>query len=115
MTAFVRAPRSSRSLGAGVLKVGPLADLQVGRAKLVHHGKVSIWVVRTGEDALIGLSAVCTHLRCILTWDEQQRIFLCPCHDGSFDLNGNVLGGPPPRSLRRHEVETQLGQIYVHL
>ena len=113
--AFVGAPRSSRSLTETVLKAGSLDDLPVGAAERLEHGKDPIWVIRTGEDELVGLSGVCTHMRCILDWDPEQRILNCPCHDGSFDLNGNVLGGPPPRPLRRHKVETQLGQIYVHL
>ena len=113
--AFVGAPRSPRSLTETVLKAGSVDDLPAGKAKLLEHGKDPIWVIRTGEDELIGLSGVCTHMRCILDWDPEQRILICPCHDGSFDLNGNVLGGLPPRPLRRHKVETQLGQIYVHL
>ncbi len=115
VTAFVGAPHSPRSLTETVLKAGPVDDLQVGQAKLVRHGKDPIWVIRTGEETLIGLAGVCTHMRCILNWDGAEQILLCPCHDGSFDRNGNVLGGPPPRALKRHRVETQLGQIYVHL
>lgn len=113
--AFVRAPRAARSLAERVIKVGTLESLPVGQARLVHHGKEPLWVVRVGEDTLVGLSAVCTHMRCIVTWDGDQQILNCPCHDGSFDLNGNVLHGLPPRPLKRFKVETQLGQIYVHL
>ena len=113
--AFVRSPRPARSLTERVIKIGTLESLPVGQAKLVQHGREPIWVVRTEETELVALSAVCTHLHCILTWDPDKRILACPCHDGSFDLNGNVLGGPPPRPLHRHRVETQLDQIYVHL
>jgi len=113
--AFVGAPRSPRTLTETVLKAGPLESLPVGQAMLVHRGRTPIWVIRTAEDTLIGLSAVCTHLHCILTWDGDQQRLNCPCHDGAFDLNGNVLAGPPPQPLKRYEVESQLGQIYVHL
>ncbi len=115
IAAFVKSPHSSRSLTEKVLTIGPLESLPVGRAKLVHHGREPIWVIRISDENLVGLSAVCTHLRCVLTWDQAQQILLCPCHEGSFDLNGNVLAGPPPRPLRQHQVETQLGQVYVHL
>ena len=51
------------------------------------------------------VSAVCTHLRCILNYDRERHGFICPCHAGRFDLAGNVLGGPhrgrwPPTPCR---------------
>jgi len=113
--AFVRPPRSSRSLTERVLEVGDAESLAVGQGKLVRHGSEPIWVVRRDQDNFVGLSGVCTHMHCVLKWSEEQQILLCPCHDGSFDINGNVLGGPPQRALARHSVESQLGKIYVHL
>ena len=72
-------------------------------------------MVRTDEDTLVGLAGVCTHLHCVLTWNADQRSLLCPCHEGAFDINGNVRMGPPSRPLRRYRVETQLGEIHLHL
>lgn len=112
---FVKAPRSRRSLAERVIKIGAVSEFPVGSARLVRHGREPIFVVRTGEDTLVGLSAVCTHLHCILTWNEADGVLRCPCHDGAFDLNGNVLHGPPPRPLQKYRVDTQLGEIYVHL
>jgi cytochrome b6-f complex iron-sulfur subunit len=115
VAAFLKPPRARESLADRIIRVGPLDSLPVGHAQLVRHGREPIYVVRTGEDRLIGLSAICTHLRCVLTWDGDRRLLQCPCHDGAFDLNGNVLKGPPPGPLRRHRVETRLGEIFVHL
>lgn len=112
---FLKPPRSRSSLGERVIKVGPIDSLPVGRGRLVRHGREPIFVVRTDETTLVGLSAVCTHLHCILTWDHDRAELACPCHNGTFDVNGNVLVGPPKRPLKRFRVETQLGQIYVHL
>ncbi len=115
VAAFLKPPRSRQSLGERVIKVGAESDLQPGQALLVRHGREPIFVVRTAAGALIGLSGVCTHVHCVLAWDRQHQQLACPCHDGAFDLNGNVLRGPPPRSLQRFRVETRLGQIYLHL
>jgi len=111
---FLKPPRSRQSLGERVIRVGPLESIPVGQARLVRHGRKPIFVVRTDEHTVVGLSGVCTHLHCVLTWNEEQRQLVCPCHEGAFDLNGNVLKGPPPRSLERYQVQTQLGQVYLH-
>ena len=113
--AFLKPPRSRQSLTDRLIRVGPLDSLPPGTATLVRHGREPIWVIRTGDDALVGLAGVCTHLHCVLDWDAANRVLDCPCHNGSFDLNGNVLSGPPPEPLTRYRVETRRGEIYVHL
>ena len=50
------------------------------------------------EDLLI-LNSRCTHLGCTVNWKAEDKVFLCPCHDAKFSLEGTVLGGPPPRPL----------------
>ncbi len=112
---YLKPPRSRGSLAERVLKAGPLDTLATGEARMVRHGREPIFVVRVDEETLVGLSGVCTHLRCVLRWSGEEGALVCPCHEGAFDLNGNVLRGPPPRPLRRHRVESQLGEIYVQL
>ena len=112
---FLKPPRSRESLGQGVLKVGPESSFLPGQARLIRHGREPVFVVRTAAGELIGVSAVCTHLHCVLDFDPTQARLACPCHEGSFDLSGNVLSGPPPRSLKTYRVETRLGQVYLHL
>ena len=50
------------------------------------------------------LSNICTHLGCRTHWNEAGYIY-CPCHDGRFDVEGNVVAGPPPRPLKRVEFQ----------
>jgi cytochrome b6-f complex iron-sulfur subunit len=115
VASFLKPPPSGHGFAEHVLKLGPLDSLTRGEARLVRHGDRPIVVVRTADDSLVGLSAVCTHLNCVLTWDSAEGILLCPCHDGSFDINGNVLGGPPPRPLERYRVEVRLGEVFLYL
>jgi Rieske Fe-S protein len=62
------------------------------------------FVIRKSEspDGIIILDSRCTHLGCTVNWKEDERVFLCPCHDASFDAEGAVIDGPPPRPLDRH-------------
>ncbi len=85
-------------------------------------------VVRTfqdlsGHDVLLvetpagyrALSTTCTHLGCHVHWEPEHPRFYCPCHDAVFDVDGNVVSGPPPRPLARYDVEEESGAIYVIL
>jgi len=72
-----------------------------------------IYVKRTQGDEVVAISAGCSHLGCIVSWDEQQNIFKCPCHEGRFDADGNVISGPPPAALKRHPAKVVDGKILV--
>jgi cytochrome b6-f complex iron-sulfur subunit len=115
VTSFLKPPRSRSDIAERVIRAGSVDSIAVGDAKLVQHGSEPIWLVRLDEETFVGLSGVCTHFRCILEWAAEEKSLVCPCHDGAFDLNGNVLKGPPPRALKRYRVRTQLGEIYVHV
>ncbi|HEY3312373.1 MAG TPA: ubiquinol-cytochrome c reductase iron-sulfur subunit, partial [Anaerolineales bacterium] len=62
------------------------------------------FVIRRSEDPkdILILSSRCTHLGCTVSWKDDAREFICPCHDAKFDEQGNVLDGPPPRPLNRY-------------
>ena len=65
-----------------------------------------------GGDIAV-LSDVCTHLSCKVRWHPEQSAFLCPCHSGVFDRQGNVLQGPPPRPLDRFEARVENDQLMI--
>ena len=64
---------------------------------------------------LYAFSAVCTHLGCLVHWDGATKRFICPCHHGVYDVEGNVVSGPPPRPLQRIKVTTEGDQVFVFL
>ena len=111
---FMTAPHSGHDIVDRVLEVGSVDDLEVGQAELIRAGRDPLFVVRISETEFVGLSGVCTHLRCVLRWNADTQVFTCPCHNGVFDVQGNVIKGPPRRPLQRYQVETQLGTIYLH-
>ena len=65
-----------------------------------------------GRDFAV-MSNVCTHLACRVRWIDERQEFFCPCHNGVYDKQGNVLAGPPPRPLDRYEVKIENDDIYI--
>jgi len=71
------------------------------------------YLKRENGGQIVAISAGCTHLGCIVTWDEAEKIFKCPCHDGRFDVDGRVISGPPPAPLKRHKTRIDNGKIFL--
>ena len=96
----------------------PAAD----RDQIPRNGGI-IAHLPTGHVALVDVqgevrafSAVCTHLGCIVRWQpDANYVWFCPCHKGTYDRDGKVVSGPPPRPLRPYAVTVRDGKVFVTL
>lgn len=60
------------------------------------------WAVyRDKNGGLHCLSAVCTHLGCLVEWNGIEQSWDCPCHGSRFDTEGKILNGPAPSPLAK--------------
>jgi Rieske Fe-S protein len=74
-----------------------------------------VYLVRTGPDDVRALQSTCTHLGCRTSYDRKTRRILCPCHGGVFDVQGNVLDGPPPAPLPALTTKIEDGHVLVQV
>jgi glycine/D-amino acid oxidase-like deaminating enzyme/nitrite reductase/ring-hydroxylating ferredoxin subunit len=84
-----------------------IEDLTAGAGAVVdtHHGKAAIWRDDNGE--LHAVSPVCTHLGCLVQWNNAERSWDCPCHGSRFDCDGTVLDGPAVMPLEPIEMRDE--------
>ena len=105
-------PRSAAAGGGDErVNAGPAQNLPVGAGKKVVYKSNPVWVIHA-PFGFVALSAVCTHLGCIVEYDP-KRLIWCPCHAATFDLRGNVMGGPAPRPLPSYRVAVVGGNVIV--
>ncbi len=90
----------------------PLSELPVGGVKYTTYGGTPIIVTRSAES-IKAFSLVCTHLGCIVQWQEGTKEFYCPCHDGKFDQFGEVIAGPPPVPLEQFPVTVEDDRVII--
>lgn len=85
--------------GEAARVVIPVAEVLEGEAKFLEYAGAAAIVVHKRGGGIEVLSAICTHLGCIVQWEIKTQDFLCPCHGGHYSADGSVTGGPPPRPL----------------
>lgn len=73
--------------------------------------------VRHSNDGFSALSGVCTHMGCILQWNDGARTFDCPCHGGRFAEDGNTASASPIayRPLPSLKTKVEDGQVWVYV
>ena len=72
-----------------------------------------LYVFRRNESGVRVFSDICTHLGCRITWHPNEEHYISPCHDGHFDIVGNVVSGPPPRPLDEFITRIENGNLIV--
>ena len=106
-------PERSAIGGGGRVEVGPATDFPPNQGKIVPVNDKPVMVVNTGNQ-IKAYSGVCTHLGCIVEFDQARQFILCPCHDGRFNaMNGAVISGPVPAPLPTLTVIVDAGTVYV--
>ncbi len=98
-------PESSRRA-----KLGPLSLYRGVAVTPVPEER--LWIL-SDDKGLYAISAVCTHLGCVVSRQEEGGFF-CPCHGSRFDSQGNVVKGPAPKALLHMDLSiTPDGQLLV--
>ena len=69
--------------------------------------------VRTPAGDLRAVSAICTHLACIVQYRSDLTHIWCACHNGHFDLNDRNIAGLPPRPLEQFSVNVRGDRLVV--
>lgn len=92
------------------VKLGPLS--QFAGVPVTPVPEHRLWIF-SDESGLYAMSAVCTHLGCIVQSQGEEGYF-CPCHGSRFDRSGRPVAGPAPGPLNNLKLSSSAdGQLVV--
>jgi glycine/D-amino acid oxidase-like deaminating enzyme/nitrite reductase/ring-hydroxylating ferredoxin subunit len=79
-------------------------EVAPGAGAVMRRGLSKVALYRDDAGALHEFSAVCTHLGCVVAFNDKERSWDCPCHGSRFDpTDGHVLNGPAISGLEPAE------------
>ena len=74
-------------------------QIKPGEGAVIRRGLNKVAVYRNAEGGFCALSAVCPHLKAIVSWNNKEKTWDCPAHGSRFTPTGQVLNGPANSSL----------------
>jgi menaquinol-cytochrome c reductase iron-sulfur subunit len=107
------------------IRVGSTSKVEIGTPTLFKiktqqttgwistEEELSFYVLTEDGRNYVVMSNICTHLGCRVRWIAEKDQFFCPCHNGVFDKNGDVVSGPPPKPLNQFEVKVENNEIFI--
>jgi glycine/D-amino acid oxidase-like deaminating enzyme/nitrite reductase/ring-hydroxylating ferredoxin subunit len=70
-----------------------------GEGKVIEYRGSKVAASRDANGALTLRSAVCTHMGCLVGWNQAEQTWDCPCHGSRFTTKGKVISGPAEAPL----------------
>jgi cytochrome b6-f complex iron-sulfur subunit len=106
-------PRRKQNTGEESIMIaaGPADAFSTGSVTAFVKGK--FYLCRLEDGGFMALSRQCTHLGCTVPWDDEKKLFICPCHSSIFDIRGNVVRSPAPRALDTYAVSIINNRVMV--
>ena len=78
-----------------------LRSIKRGEGKILERNGEQVAASRNNDGSVTMVSAICTHMGCLVDWNEAERTWDCPCHGSRFTPKGAVIGGPAETPLAR--------------
>ena len=85
----------------------PEKDLSVikeNNGGIIKVNGTSVGIYKNSEGDVFAVNPTCTHLGCLLTWNNLDKTWDCPCHGSRFDYTGKNLYDPAFKDLDRYEI-----------
>lgn len=92
--------------------VAKLDELPPGTGKTFQLGENRVFVLNVNGN-LTAMSAVCTHLGCLVQWKPDENLVFCACHGARYTSKGEIVRGPQPAPLAPFGVRVENGEIII--
>lgn len=75
---------------------------ETGQILEIDGEKVGVY--KDIEGKAFAVKPVCTHLGCILNWNNADKTWDCPCHGSRFDHTGKNINNPAIKNLEKVDI-----------
>jgi Rieske Fe-S protein len=96
------------------VQVPVIADLTDAWNREPNQPVGAVYLRKVADGAVECFNAICPHAGCFVGYSADRRVFQCPCHTSSFELDGQrILPSPSPRDMDSLQVELKEGEVWV--
>lgn len=75
------------------------ADVEKDTGHVLEYNGQKVGVYKDASGKIFAVKPICTHLGCLLSWNNLDKTWDCPCHGSRFDYMGHQLYNPAIRDL----------------
>lgn len=87
-------------------EVNSVDEIPPGEGAVIAHGMSHAAVYKDNNGQIFQCSAVCPHLKSLVSWNSAEKTWDCPSHGSRFECTGKVIDGPANSDLEAKEILT---------
>ena len=110
---YIVPPRATGPATNSVTLPMKISEIRPNSGSIFKFGQKPGLLVLTEKGEFKAFSGTCTHLDCTVQYKGDTQQIWCACHNGLYDLRGQVVSGPPPRPLEEFKVNMRGDEIIV--
>ena len=78
-----------------------IAQIKNDNGAIISLNGMDIGIYKDTSGNIYAVKPNCTHLGCLLTWNNLDKTWDCPCHGSRFDYTGQNIYDPAYKNLER--------------
>lgn len=82
-----------------------IKDVKKGEGKIIEIDGKKVGAYRNEKGEIYLVKPYCSHLGCMLSWNNLDRTWDCPCHGSRFTYEGKQIYDPAIKDLERIDIE----------
>ena len=92
---------SVKSIALNKFKIEPHSIEQIGNdnGAIIEIEGDNVGIYKDKDGKIYAINPVCTHLGCLLSWNNLDKTWDCPCHGSRFDYMGRNIYEPAIKDL----------------
>ncbi len=100
--------QSSKSIVFDKLKEPNMSfdEIQNDSGSIIEINNQKVGVYKSPDSKIYAVKPVCTHLGCLLSWNDVDKTWDCPCHGSRFNFNGKNLYDPAFKNLETYDIDS---------
>lgn len=81
-----------------------LSKIKNDNGGIVRVNGTPVGIYKNKDGKIFAVKPTCTHLGCLLTWNNIDKTWDCPCHGSRFDYHGKNLYDPAFKNLETYGI-----------
>lgn len=80
-------------------------DIKLGEGGIVEIDGEKVGIYKRQDGEIFAVKPYCGHLGCLISWNNLEKTWDCPCHESRYDYMENIITEPTVKGLSRYEFE----------
>lgn len=81
-------------------------DIALNSGGIIEIDNTKVGIYKDINGKIYAINPICTHLGCLLSWNDIDKTWDCPCHGSRFSYDGKNIYGPAFKDLSVYNLDS---------